>query len=432
MKKGYQLDPILGVYNFLGFREVLEEEIAKGPLPEIVLFVIDLRDFKRLNLLLGMEAVNQLLQEIFNTLKSIVPFNCTWGRFGPDLISFYFRIPSDKPLFNTIIKLAEKILFEFRKPFKVNGRLIKLDINIAISIYPYDAETAQELIEKTEKTLIKCKENYNRYLLYTKFIDEDMERENKALELISYAIENKKFVFYFQPYFYLKEEKLAGFEALIRIKGENGEIISPSKFIDVLERSPFLKEFENWSLQEIARIIDKWKKVFSFDFTISLNIAPNSFLDQEFLKNLVELLQNGYGKHLVLEVTERILIKEPRTLLTSFRIVKMADPSIKIALDDFGTGVTSLKSLIDYPIDVIKIDALYIKSMLEDTRSYIVVETLIELSKKLRLNVVAEGVETRPQFEKLKELSCDIVQGFLLARPMSEEEILEKFKNYSS
>lgn len=427
MAKTFHLDPLLKVYNFIGFKEALAKELEKSPLPELVLFLIDFRDFKKLNLLLGIDRVNELLKKIHSLLKSIVPFRCTWGRFGPDLLSFFFRVPEDAPVFNTVVELAENILQALKQPFKLDGRLIKVDINIAISICPYDGLTPEELIEKAEKALIKCKEDFNKYLLYNNFLEEDVEREAMALDLISYAIENDRFVFYFQPYFYTKNRNLAGFEALVRIIGENGEIISPGNFIDVLEKSAYLKTFEMWSLKRIKETIDRWRKKFKSRFSIALNIAPTSFLDQSFLQNLVELLHQGYGENLVLEVTERIFIKEQQALLTSFRIIKMADPCTKISLDDFGTGVTSLKSLLDYPIDVIKIDAIYIKNMLKDEKSRIIVETLVELSKKLGLQVIAEGVETPEEFDALRNLDCDIVQGFLLSKPLPEEEVLKRF-----
>jgi len=163
------------------------------------------------------------------------------------------------------------------------------------------------------------------------------------------------------------------------------------------------------------------------NFSIALNIAPTSFLDQDFLKNLLELLHQGYGKNLIIEITERTFIDEPQRLLTSFRLVKMADPFVKIAIVDFGTGVTSLKYLLDYPVDIIKIDAFYIKRMLEDSKSLIIVETLLELAKKLELKVIAEGVERKEQFDRLKELGCDIVQGFFLARPLPLEKVLKSY-----
>jgi len=427
MQKSALKDPLLGIYNFLGFKRTLEKQIKNAGFSEVVLFLIDLRDFKRLNLLLGIEKVNRLLKKIYLSIKNLVEFPATWGRFGPDILGFSFFLPEGKPLFNTVVTLANKIIDSFKNPFKVDGKLVKIDINIAISVYPYDAESAEELIEKADKALIKCKESYNQYLLYTNFLDEDVERENKALELISYAIEENRFVFFFQPYFYTKDSKLAGFEALIRIIGKNGEVISPSNFVDVLERSAYLKDFELWSLKEIKRTVDKWQKFFKTHFSIALNIAPTSFLNEDFLENLTALLQEGYGRFLTLEVTERVFVRNSQALNTSFRIIKMADPCVKIALDDFGTGVTSLKYLIDYPIDIIKIDALYVKNLLSDLKSRVIVETLVNLSKKLELKVIAEGVETQEQFEVLKSLECDIVQGFLFEKPISEEEVLRKF-----
>ena len=420
------IDPLLGIYNYIGFKEELRRLIKEKEFSEILLYLIDFRDFKRLNLLFGIEKVNLFLKNLFTDLQNLISYQCTWGRLGPDLIAFFFLLPPKKVLFNTAVEIAEKILEFFKKPIKYNSKTVKLDLNIAIVIYPYDAITPEELLEKAEKTLIKCKEIPNTYLLYTQFLEEDLEKEAQALELIAYAVENQKFIFHFQPYFYTLTLDLAGFETLVRIIDKNGNIISPGTFIETLEKGPYLKSFEEWCLNEIKKVIETMKKSLK-NFSIALNIAPTSFLDQDFLKNLLELLHQGYGKNLIIEITERTFIDEPQRLLTSFRLVKMADPFVKIAIDDFGTGVTSLKYLLDYPVDIIKIDAFYIKRMLEDSKSLIIVETLLELAKKLELKVIAEGVERKEQFDRLKELGCDIVQGFFLARPLPLEKVLKSY-----
>ncbi|MGC8868675.1 MAG: EAL domain-containing protein, partial [Sulfurihydrogenibium sp.] len=222
------------------------------------------------------------------------------------------------------------------------------------------------------------------------------------------------FIFHYQPYFEVKSGKVAGFESLVRIRDINAYIYYPKDFIDFLENSVYLKDFEEWALKEISEKIKKWK------IPISINISARTFEDDLFFEKVEKYLKN-LPVSPVIEITERAYINN--TKATKELISKLKNMNVKIAIDDFGTGYSSLSSLKYIDADILKIDMSFIKAMVKDKKSRVLVKTIISLAQDLGMKTLAEGVETQQQKDILVDMGVDYLQGFLLSKPLPEEEV---------
>lgn len=212
---------------------------------------------------------------------------------------------------------------------------------------------------------------------------------------------------------------------MVRILDEKGKLIYPSQFIEFLEKSFYLRDFEKWCFKKLKEILERFLSLKpDFKWRISLNLTPVSFLQIHFITELVDFVFKEYDQYLIFEVTERIFLENLDQLSHYFKLFKKILPRLKIAIDDFGTGATFLKSFLDYPIDLLKIDRSYISRILEEPKALKTVKAIIKMAKDLELQTVAEGVETKEQFTLLKSIGCDFIQGFYFSPPLPEEEIL--------
>jgi len=257
--------------------------------------------------------------------------------------------------------------------------------------------------------------------IFNPLIEKNIQKTFYAEKLVKTAIENELFTFFYQPYFESKSLKLAGFEALLRIKNKT-RIIPPSEFIDFLENSSYLKDVESYILRKNIEILKGWKVPIS----INLSFAGIESLDILRIFKSFEKAMKGLPSHFILEITERKLAKDIEKTKKVLGVLKAYNT--KIALDDFGTGYSSLNYLKDLPIDIVKIDKSFIKLMLKDNRTYCIVENIIKLAKSLGIKTVAEGIETEEEMETLRALGCDYLQGFLFSPPLPPEEVKKFIK----
>lgn len=288
---------------------------------------------------------------------------------------------------------------------------------MGIVAFPQDGNTVDELWEKVNLALKSAKnEGPFTIEIYNPEIEEKIKKALETELLIKKALEEELFVFYYQPYFETETLKLVGLEALVRIK-RNNELILPNKFIKVLENSSYLLKFNFLCFKRNIEKIKEWK------IPISINISSQSFKSLDFLKllNHFKEILSQYPYFLELEITEHTLIENIE--ITKDIIKNIKSFKIKISLDDFGTGFSSLNYLKDFPIDTIKIDISFVRDLVKDTKTYFIIENLINLCQSLNIKVIAEGVETEDQFKLLKKLKCDYVQGYFLSKPLSEEEV---------
>lgn len=406
-------DALTGLLNMNGFAVNVSQKINETPGLGL-LILIDIYDMTHINKAYGINIGDQLLFKFAEKIKKSFENTDTIARISADTFGIYMIAESSDEVYKAYSKLYELN----NSVFNIDDRTVPININAALSVFPKDGRSFKTLYEKADITLQETKKSGAGVI---RFFDQEIEKEAEKLwevfALIKEALEEKLFTFYYQPYFYTESLKIAGFEALVRIIDRSGRIYTPDFFIDYLENSYYLIVFENWAIGEIAEKIKKW------GINISLNISAKTF-GNPIILSLLSAIPVEVRDKLIIEITERTFIKEPEYAMQILQDIKSMDNPPKIAIDDFGTGYSSMIYLRDLPVDIIKIDRAFIKEMVKDKKSLAIVQTIIELARKLEKTTLAEGVETQEQFEILKSTGCDLVQGFLFSKPVAEKEVI--------
>lgn len=402
-------DPVTGLFNNKTFYNKCKELLEKDGL--YFLLLIDIYNFLYINRAYGMDFGDMVLKEVGKRLTESVGNKGIVSRISSDTFGIFFG-PARKE--EEAIILAERIDRAFSEAINIENNRIPLSINIGVSIYPRDGSDAIELLEKANIALLEAKKRGEGEIkFFEQGMEEKSERYLSASRLVERAISEGLFTFYYQPYYRARNLKLAGFEALVRIKDKDGTIYSPAHFIDYLENSRFLREFEIWAVTEAARRAEEWGK------PISVNISAKTLENDELWE---KLLNTCYKAPINIELTERAIVENPGKILNVHKKLKRCR-NIKLALDDFGTGYSSLTELANLPIDLLKIDISFIRGLAKDEKKRIIVKNVINLSKDLGIKTIAEGVETKEELELLQKMGCTYLQGFLLSKPLPEEEV---------
>jgi diguanylate cyclase (GGDEF)-like protein len=398
-------------------------ERAKVEKKNAAILIIDLNKFSYINSTYGYDIGDKYLINFANKLKKIFRKGDVISRIGNDEFGILLEDLADK---KHILLVLEKIKEEFSKPIKINGNSFIISYNIGIAIFPDDGEDAETLLKQADIALSSAKrEGENEYKFYENIMNKKASEFLILKKNMVEALKNENFIINYQPYFDTLTKEVKGFEALLRWKAGQ-EIIPPSKFIPILEETGLIIDVERWLVKEICLQIEKWKSKGYEPVPISINISPVSFKKENILENLAKIVE----KHKVepnliaFEITENSFIDNFENAVKTLKKIK--EKGFKIAIDDFGTGYSSLSYLRNIPADILKIDISFIRDIVEDPHDLAIVETIINLSKNLGLKTVAEGVETKDQLYLLQRINCDMVQGYLLSKPTTADEI-EKF-----
>jgi len=409
-------DLFTGLLNLEGFSRKVEE-VLKILKTEGLLILLDIWGTSYINKVYGLETGNKLIKRIASLLKGAFKNNALIGRTAGDEFGiFLYNIKGTGT--SEIVNLIKN----FEKPFKIDTHEINVQINLGCSLYPLDGDNFKILFEKASISLNESKnKGPGRIVFFTKELENKLNSLLKAEKLIIKALEEELFIFHYQPYFFTSDLKLAGFEALVRIK-ENEKIYYPGEFIDYLEdHSEILFKFEEKGLEKIIKQIEIWKKPISF------NLSAQSLQNTPFIRKLIKLNED-IAKNLIIEITERNLIKILELAINNLNYLKSKNPHIKVAIDDFGTGYASFSYLKNLLVDLVKIDISFIKDITKDEKEKNLVKGIIDLCHNLGFKTIAEGVETEVQYKILKELGCDKVQGFYFSKPLPPEEISRNFE----
>ena len=377
---------------------------------------IDLDAFKNINSSLGNGIGDQLLQGFVKRIQSILKEPAFFARTGSDEFSI-ITPSSDCP-----VELAKDIINGLQQPFIIDRYELYITASIGISSFPTNGKTSEELQKNANAALSRAKENgKNNVQIYSSSLNIEsfklftMERDLRK------AIKNKEFFVYFQPKVHAMTNKIIGAEALIRWKHPEWGMVSPKDFISIAEENGFIIEIGEWVLKQVSAYLKEWEHSGFPLVPISVNISPKSFLQKDWTTSVLTIIKETKVNPSLLEfeITETTLLHHNETVQNSVDFLKQV--GIKVSLDDFGTGYSSLTHLERYPIDTIKIDKSFIGKELNE-RSEMIIKSTIFLAKGLNMTVVAEGVETMEQLDFLQRHNCDVIQGYLFSKPVSEPE----------
>ncbi|MGL5353375.1 MAG: putative bifunctional diguanylate cyclase/phosphodiesterase, partial [Clostridium sp.] len=417
-------DELTGIHSRAYLKQVIEGHIVKHMEKNArgSLIIIDLDNFKFINDSYGHKCGDLFIESVAEELQKIANDKELICRFGGD--EFLIFIPNITSLVD-VEKMANKIIHRFKDVFNIEGNEIYSTASIGASIFPDDGVDFDELLKNADAAMYIAKSNgKNQYQFFNYNISYELNKIYTIQKGLRTALDKGEMFVVFQPKVKLDNNKTDGFEALLRWKSEELGFVSPVEFIPIAETTRLIIPIGNFVLEEVFLRIKYLLEEGYDNFKIALNLSEVQLRDRSLVKTFNDLIKkyDVSPKYIEIEITESMLMKSFDKNIESLLEIKELGASI--ALDDFGTGYSSLNHLTRLPIDVLKIDRSFLVDIMENYKSRCIVENIIQLSHKLGIKVVAEGVEEIEQVNYLKSVSCDIVQGYYYSKPESFEIVM--------
>lgn len=424
-------DSLTGLANRALFMDHLEMMFARAKRNKAYNFAVlflDLDHFKKVNDSLGHIIGDQLLIAFSMRLNAIMRSTNTFARLGGD--EFAVLLDDVKEM-SGVVSFVEKLYNEMNLPFRVSVHDVYTSASIGIVASNARYARAEEMLRDADTAMYHAKTlGRGKYVIF----DESMYLQaQEALHLeteLRRAMEQKEFVLYYQPVVSLRTGKVTGLEALLRLRSPDGNLILPNKFIPVAEETGMIIPIGNWVLKEACRQMTVWQEMSSTSMPLTISVNLSS---KQLTSTLVEqiedtLYETGLNpESLRIEITESTIMKNEQ--LTASILSKLSELNIRVYIDDFGTGYSSLSYLHAFPIHTLKIHRSFIELMCVNADALEIIKSIVNLGHSLTMGVIAEGVETREQVEKLKELDCDFLQGFIFSAPLDSEGVERLLSN---
>jgi PAS domain S-box-containing protein/diguanylate cyclase (GGDEF)-like protein len=407
-------NPVSELFNRVAFQQRLDSMLPE----EVCVALVDVERFAAINESRGRAFGDLLLHQVGARLRALVGASTLVAHPEADNFAFAYRASGTV---ETELQRLEELLDEFEKePFEVDGQEIRLGFRAALAVAPDHGLDAETLGNNAAAALGEAKKRGLRLFGFNEELRGRAARRHALEHELRVAIETGQFELYYQPKFRAADQRLVGAEALLRWRHPERGMVSPAEFIPLLEESSLIEPVGRWVMQEALRAGLAWRARRP-GFRIAVNVSARELRHVRFLDQVRALLQPHAGDQVLdIEVTESMLMEEIESsihLLDSLR-----DLGCKVAIDDFGTGYSSLNYLARLPVDTIKIDQSFIGVLTQSPQTLALVTNMIGLAHSLSLDVVAEGVEEEGQAQLLRLLRCDILQGYLLGRPMPAAE----------
>jgi diguanylate cyclase (GGDEF)-like protein len=420
-------DPLTGLPNRALLFDRVGNALARRRPPghAVVVLFLDLDDFKRVNDSLGHSAGDQVLITLAERLRSSVRMGDSVAHFGGDEFAILLEAADSAEA----TAAAMRILGDLNKPFPLEGREVRFSASVGIAL-EYSSDVGAEDVVRNALTALhhakakgKGQVSVFEQTMHSTALDRlDLEHDLRN------ALEDKGLDVYFQPLMHIPDMTVHGFEALVRWHHPQKGLVSAMSFVPLAEEAGLQPLIDRMVLQRTcAEVVELNAGIFAGrPAAAHVNISPNSLNEPDFVSNLAaDILESGIEpSHLVLEITEGVIMHDMEQAASKLRAIKSL--GVRLALDDFGTGYSSLSYLRRFPVDVVKIDKIFVDEIEKDNGAAALVQAILRLGKGLNFEVVAEGIETEGQMLRLVDLGCDFGQGYYLARPLSTTE-LSKF-----
>ncbi|MBU2978594.1 EAL domain-containing protein [Alteromonas sp. C1M14] len=414
-------DVLTGLPN----RNLMEEHLkhaiknANRSQTKVAVMLLDLDNFKDINDTLGHDFGDKLLIECGRKIQSCIRQNDTVARLGGDEFVLIF---SDVLADTDLDRIIQCLLTSISSPQIIDQERIHTSVSIGVTIYPDDANDVTSILKNADQAMYGAKAlGKNSYYFYTKSLHDEALKRLTLLNDLRYAIENEQLYIEYQPIINLQNKRVTKAEALIRWQHPTNGLIRPDEFIPIAEESGLIIEISNWVFQQVCDDVKAWRERYCHDLQLSINTSPSHYFSEEpnIMDWLNTLLASGTPSDAItLEITESLLMDADDKV--SQKLFHFRQAGVSIALDDFGTGYSSISYLKKYPTDYIKIDRSFVHSMTEVSNDKVLCEAIILMAKKLGIEVVAEGIETKEQLAILTSMGCHYGQGYLFAKPLGK------------
>jgi len=388
----------------------------------VAVMFLDLDHFKDINDSLGHAVGDQLLKSTSRRLQDCIRSEDTLARLGGDEFVIILNNIFDS---ENVIDVVDKIVASFETPFKLSNYEVNTTVSIGVCTYPDDGTDVDSLMKAADAAMYKAKEaGRNTYEFYQSDLNKLANRRHQLANELRKAIKNDELHCVFQPQLNLKTNSIIGAEVLLRWSSPLLGNISPAEFIPVAESSGLIQELGSWVLEQTCRVLDDCLRQ-GIEIRLAVNLSAVQFKQADLASQIADLLRK-YSikpKYLEVEITESMLMRDVKKAVSVLE--KLKEMNIRIAIDDFGTGYSSLSYLRRFPLDALKVDQSFVDQLVVDTDDTAITLAIISMAKSLRLEVIAEGVETAQQLEFLRENNCDDIQGYHFSKPLIETDFKE-------
>jgi diguanylate cyclase (GGDEF)-like protein/PAS domain S-box-containing protein len=389
---------------------------ARQAQKQAAVIVLDLDNFKNINDSLGHEVGDQVLLEAGRRLSSHLRAVDTVARQGDD--EFVVVLPNIEDQ-TAVAVVAQKLLDSLSRPMNVHGHEFFVAGSIGISMYPKDGDDGRVLLKNADAAMHRAKEaGRNSFCFYLQEMNARALDRLKIEGGLRRALERKEFLLHYQPQVDLDTGAIVGAEALIRWLPTGQEMLYPSHFISIAEESGLIVPIGEWVLREACRQSVSWQESGLTPIRIGVNLSAHQFSQQDMVGTVTRILrETGCPPScLSLEITESVVMKDPQSAVETLQ--RLSDMGVHLSIDDFGTGYSSLSYLKRFPIDALKIDRSFVSDIISDDDNAAIVKVVIALAHSMKIEVIAEGVETVEQLDFLKRQRCNQMQGYLFSRPV--------------
>jgi diguanylate cyclase (GGDEF)-like protein/PAS domain S-box-containing protein len=432
-------DTLTDLPNRRLFIEQLETTIAKAKRhsSRFTLMFLDLDRFKQVNDTYGHHVGDELLCQAAARIKDCVRASDHVAKFVPKVDNRVARLAGDE--FTILLdevdsveetaEIADRLNQAFKEPFMISEKPLYVTVSIGITMYPNDGHNVQTLLQHADVAMYHAKESgRSNYQFFSESMNNYLMQRLELETELRLALQQEQFELYYQPQYESATKKITGFEALLRWRHPVKGLLTPDKFIDIAESTGLILPIGDWVLEQACRQVKQWQITSGCAYRIAVNLSATQFT-QAYLPELVNKTIAATqlpAETLELEITETAMLKDiAETISLLFSLKKTG---VLLAIDDFGTGYSSLSYLKNFPIDTLKIDKSFVDEIVFNQKDAAIAQTIVQLADNLKLNTIAEGVESKEQTEMLSTMGCQEFQGFYFSKALPASEI-EKILN---
>lgn len=433
LNEQHYYDRLTGFGNLLMFRKKMAEVIDESDHQRLAFILVYFNRFFEINNTLGFETGDRLLKNVTSKLNNLVgaiehhiPLHGD-GQSPSHIasvggVTYIFAVKLQRR--SDVQPIADLILEKMRKPFSHQGLMLDVGVHVGSTIYPDLGSNVDVLLKQGEIAKEASQRNDSRFALYSSSMDPYSERRLSLMGELRYAIATNELALFYQPQVDIQSNELIGVEALLRWTHPEHGVIPPDEFIPLAEQTGLIKLLTSWVLESALNQLHRFRAQ-GIDMNMSINISAKNLLEADLYDNLIQGLDSKSIPHecLVLEITETAMMIDPDNALQV--LTRLHDSGIQVSIDDFGTGYSSLAYLKKLPVDEIKIDRSFVMDMPNNRDDAMIVTTTLNMSHNMGMKVVAEGIENQETWDQLKDMGCDIAQGYFLTKPLPADELLK-------
>ena len=409
----------------------LKQEIARSVRHEhigAVLF-LDLDHFKTINDSLGHAVGDSLLQQVALRISQRMRDEDTAARLGGDEFIILLSEVGDEPdeAMDNVMNLAESILHLFDMPFYVDGHELHVTVSIGIALFPLIESSTDQLLQKSDVAMYEAKQaGRNTIRIFLPEMQQTVDNRRATEKGLHRALAEDELELYYQPQIDA-DNNIIGLEALLRWNHPVKGIIAPEEFIDIAEKTGLIIRIGDWVLNTACNHLSQISA--NNELTMCINVSPRQFSEPSFVDKVKNVIsETGVNpENVQLEITEGMVLRDIESAINKMQKLKSA--GVGLSIDDFGTGYSSLAYLKRLPIDILKIDKSFILDVDKDENDAVIVDTIIAMAKHMKIDIVAEGVETEQALQFLKSRGCRKFQGYIFGRPMPFNKLLGRFSD---